>query len=465
LSEWQERMYPLLPIFAQNLVCDLHGYSQYKLRYGGEFQELLDWLEETEWWSDEEIQEYQNIQLRKLVQHAYATVPYYQRVFDELKLKPDDIQSTAHLQKLPILTKEDVHKYMGDMISSEFKPNELVFVHTSGTTGKSLQFYMEPRAFQFRWAVWWRHRKWFGIEFDSPYASFTGLSAVPLQQTAPPFWRENRPMHQTIFTMHHIVPEKIDAIVARLNRYGFDYYHGYPSIIYNLAVLIQEHNQEITRPPKIIFTGAENLYEDQRQAMREVIKCPVTDHYGFSEGCGNASRCSEDLYHEDFEYGILECVNPELLGDGSIRGNIIATGFGSYAMPFIRYDVGDVGTWVTTNCKCGRRSKTLIRVEGRTEDYIITPEGRKIMRFDYIFKDTHSIKEAQVVQRELGSLCLRVVRRSSYSISDEEFLREEINRRVSAKIKVKFEYVEEIGRETSGKFQAVKSEIREVKTA
>ena len=111
-------------------------------------------------------------------------------------------------------------------------------------------------------------------------------------------------------------------------------------------------------------------------------------------------------------------------------------------------------------CECGRSSKVLTRVDGRIEDYIVTPEGRKIMRFDYVFKDTQNVRNAQVVQRALGSICLRIVRRPSYSISDEEFLRQEVKNKVSSQLLVDFEYVDEIEPENNAKIRAVKSLLK-----
>lgn len=461
MADWKEKLYPRLPVFLQNLACGIQGRRQRKQRYGGAFRELLDWLEESQWWSAAKIQEYQDEQLRALVEHAYRTVPYYRRRFDDLKLRPDDVKTAEDLQKLPVLAKEDVRENFGDMVSSEFARDKLVFCHTSGTTGKSLQFYQEPRAIQFRWAVWWRHRQRFGVKFDAPYAAFTGLAAVPLEQQQPPFWRENRAMRQTIFTMHHIVPAKVKAIVGRLNEGGFDYYAGYPSIIFVLAGLIEEGGYQVTAPPKLIFTGAENLYDNHRRLMHNVFKADVTDEYGFSEGCGNASRCERDVFHEDFEFGILECAESKTIDGDTQQGRIIATGFSSYGMPFIRYDVGDIATWKNVTCACGRSSNVLSRIDGRVEDFVVTPEGRKILRFDYVFKDAHNVRDAQVLQRELGAICLRVARRPAYSQRDEHHLRREITDKISARLRVEFEYVDEIDREPNGKIRAVKSLVGE----
>src|SRR5262249_43323276 len=148
----------------------IYGLKQRKLRYSGAFQELLDWLEGSQWWTKDEIVEYQSTRLKKLIDHSYNTVPYYRRLFDNHKLKPADIKSPDDLYKIPVFTKEDVRKHSHDMLSRDAHIKNLVQNKTSGTTGKSLQFYLERRAVQFRWALWWRHRRRFGVRLNAKHA-------------------------------------------------------------------------------------------------------------------------------------------------------------------------------------------------------------------------------------------------------------------------------------------------------
>lgn len=129
----------------------------------------------------------------------------------------------------------------------------------------------------------------------------------------------------------------------------------------------------------------------------------------------------------------------------------------TFGMPFIRYQTGDTAIWKASECKCGRKTKTLVKIEGRDEDFVITPEGSRIMRFDYIFKDSHNIKEAQVVQSKLGSVTIRIVRRKGYSKSDEKMIKDEMALRISPSLEVEFEYVNDIERTSTGKFRAVVS--------
>ncbi|MCD8186102.1 MAG: phenylacetate--CoA ligase family protein [Rikenellaceae bacterium] len=453
------KLYQLSPVWMQNLACSILGLREKKSRLGGIFKPTLDFLTQSEWWNEKRIEEYQNQNLQDLIAYSYHHIPYYYRIFNQLGLRPEDIKSRQDLVKLPILTKEDIRKHYQELKSTSFQ-GKIIPCHTSGSTGKSLQFLFSQDAIQYRWALWFRHRNRFGISPEDPYATFTGQTAIPLKQKKPPYWRKNYPMKQTVFTMHHINTETTPHIVKRLNKGGFAYYSGYPSIIYNLAGIIEDLELQITTSPQVIFTGAESLLAYQREKISRVFGCPVTDQYGFSEGCGNASRCEHDLFHEDFEYGILECHNPVRNDDGSITGEILATGFTNLAMSFIRYQVGDTATWIDKECSCGRKTRTIKEINGRNEDFVITPEGNKILRFDYLFKDTEFIEEAQVVQKELGSIIIRIVKRPGYSSADEQFLIKEVHEKISSRLKVLFEYPSEIERERTGKFRAVKSFLK-----
>lgn len=123
-------------------------------------------------------------------------------------------------------------------------------------------------------------------------------------------------------------------------------------------------------------------------------------------------------YHEDFEIGHLELIDTTMTSKGKL-GKLVATGFKNIGMPFIRYEIGDSATFSGEPCTCSLHSQIIIDIEGRNEDFVITPEGTRLMRLDYLFKDTHGIKECQVVQRKLGEITLRIVRRDSYSQATE----------------------------------------------
>jgi phenylacetate-coenzyme A ligase PaaK-like adenylate-forming protein len=460
-----EQLYPRLPVFLQNAACWYYGAKEARVRSGRAFEQRLEELLASEKWSASEIEAYQNEQLRRIIHHAYESVPYYRERWKSLKLAPKDIQCREDLAKLPILTKEDVRQNFDRLVSEKASKHDLVFRHTSGTTAKALHFYVTKRAIAFQWAVWWRHRSRFGVQPGALHANFTGKRVVPLDQRTPPFWRWNKPLHQALLTMHHLVPEKIASVVEFLNSHPFEFYSGYPSIIHMLALHAGAAGLSLKSPPRAVFTGAENLLDFQRHEIQKFTGAILTDQYGCSEGCGNASHCPEFVYHEDFEFGILEGVE---LQRGNPARSILCTGFANDAFPFIRYEVGDTGVWQQNDrqqddraCPCGRESRAILRIEGRKDDYVVTPEGAHIMRFDYVFKDALNVEEVQIVQERLGEITVRAVRRPTYSTADEIAIAREIQRWISPTLAVRFEYVQEIEREANGKFRAVRSKLKQ----
>jgi phenylacetate-CoA ligase len=454
-----EQVYPRLPVFLQNAACWYYGTKEARVRFGRVFEERLQELLESEKWSGSEIEAYQNEKLRWLIRHAYESVPYYRECWKSLKLSPEDIRSREDLPKLPVLTKEDVRRNHSRLVSLKAPKHELVFRHTSGTTGKALHFYVTRAAIAFQWAVWWRHRMRFGVKPGAWHANFTGKRVVPLDQRTPPFWRWNKPLHQAVLTMHHLTPAKISSVIEFLNSNHFEFYSGYPSIIHMLALHASTAGLTLQSPPRAVFTGAENLLDFQRRDIRKFTGAILTDQYGTSEGCGNASHCPEFVYHEDFEFGIVEGVT---LQAGNPARSILCTGFANDVFPFIRYEVGDTAVWQQSgnSCPCGRKSNVLLRIDGRKDDYVLTPEGTRIMRFDYVFKDVLNVKEVQIVQEHMGEITVRVVRRQGYDAEDEVDIRREIGRWISPTLRVRFEYVEEIEREPNGKFRAVLSRLK-----
>ena len=215
-----------------------------------------------------------------------------------------------------------------------------------------MNFLSTKESIQFQWAVWLRFRKRFGVGLYDKSCNFTGKPVVPIGQSKPPFWRINKPMNQSLINMQHINQKNLKSIVSFLNDSKFIFYSGYPSIINGLADLIQDSKYKIISHPKYIFTGAEKLHDDQRQRIENVFKCPVTDQYGTSEGVINASRCKNDVFHEDFEFGHIEMINKVKLSNGLFRGDLVGTGFSNFAMPFIRYKIGDSIVYDEKECTC-----------------------------------------------------------------------------------------------------------------
>lgn len=455
------RGYQHLPVLGQNLFCSAYGIREWYRRYCGEYARLSRWLAETDRWSLDQLMAYQDKQVQATVAAAYRDVPYWRRRFDSLGIGPQDITTVAELSRLPIVTKPEVQDAGEDIYNHALNRRELVLGRTSGSTGTPLNILYTRHSIQFQWALWWRHKNWYGIRRGMRQGNFGGRPVVPYDQNRPPFWRHNWLGGQTVFSHHHMRPEFLQHYVQYLNANQFDFFSGFPSSLYVLADYLEQTGQTLVRRPKMVFAGAENT-EDFQRVLIEKHFAPTTSHYGAAEYTANASRCPHGMYHIDMECGVLEVVPAEGVDSapGRVTGRIVATGFTNRAMPLIRYDMADVATLLTGyRCPCGRQTPCLERIDGRSDSLLVTADGRRVGRVSRVFMGKTWVREAQIIQQHIGRLQVNVVVRATPRSEDVAALVSDIQQCVGRETAVDVQTVAEIPRSKSGKFRAVISTV------
>jgi phenylacetate-CoA ligase len=266
-----EGIYLRLPITMQNLITNFYGWRIKATRFNLDFDRILRETEKRGAASLSVRRAYRDEALHKFIVHAAQSVPYYQRLFAEWGLNPNDMRSLTDLQRLPSLDKATVQANMSDLISRSVPPKKQVMIHTSGTTGGGLQFPTTQQAIHAQWATWWRYRHWHGLRQNTWCGYFGGRSIVPLSQTNPPFWRINYPGRQILFSAYHLSFATVSAYVAELNRRRPPWLHGYPSLLTLLASLMQEQNLSLDYRLQWITVGAENLLQQQSNKIMKQI--------------------------------------------------------------------------------------------------------------------------------------------------------------------------------------------------
>jgi len=435
----------------QNIACTIYGYLEKRKRFNSIFHNYMEIFSSSEYLLKKDIKKYQKKMLTLALLNASK-----RGLFKNTSSKDINKDPFAVLSKAPILEKDDIR---GLVKKINNKKASNVFV-TSGTTGKALKFYKDKDSIAAQWAIWQRHRKRFGIKLGDLSVNFTGKPVVPNPKKGKPHWRYNAAISQYNIGMKSISRDNIKDIVIFLNSIEPKFWSGYPSIIAEVARLALSEKLALNNKnkPSIIFTGAENLLDYQKADIKKWINVKISDQYGLSEGCCNFSQCEEDNYHEDFEFGCFELLNPIVLEDGAVKGELIATSFYNYDTPFIKYNTGDVVIVEPDDfkCKCGRSSKVIRSIEGRADDYVLTPDGKRIMRVDYIFKNTQEAQEAQVVQNNLSEVEIKaVLHETIMKESFEKKVKENFRTYISKDMEVTFNYVPFIQRTNAGKFEAI----------
>ena len=449
-------LYLYLPARGQDLVCSMYGYRLARRRYGGPYEKLEQTVFARERWTREQIDRFASARLRRIVQHAAATVPYYRRLFAELKLDPREIREPADLSALPVLTKGTVQERIAEFQTEQMSRLTCSMAHTSGTTGAGLIFPFSIDAEREQWAIWWRYRARFGLDRNTWYAHFYGKTIMHPDRTSPPFWRVNNAGRQILFSAHHMSPDFLPYYVDELNRRQPPWIQGYPSLLVLLASFLRDTGRKLSYQPRVVSVGAESLLAHQKALIETAFGCSCRQHYGLTEGVANISECPRGCLHVDEDYGYVEFLPSP---NGTLR--IVGTTYTNFAFPLIRYDTGDLAEVdLDGKCECGLPGRVVAAIDGRIEDYIMLRDGRQIGRLDHVFKDMTNVCEAQIAQDSLDELVFRIVRRPGYTTTDERKLLLEIHECLGNAIAIRIDYVPELKRTATGKLRFVESSLR-----
>lgn len=464
------RLYHRLPYSGRCLAASLRGLYLRRWRYGPETPRLVEEALERESWTTGDWRIYQRQALGELLERAALRVPYYRRLW---KARPGD--GWRDLENWPILSKQEVLRDPRAFVADDCDTRQMFPEHTSGSTGTPLRLWWSRRATLGWYAlVEARLRRWNGVTQRDPWAIFGGQLVTPATRRRPPFWVWNRAFHQLYLSSYHLEPSHAAAYVEALARHRIRYLLGYPSAMAILARFVLE--QGIEAPKMVVaLSNAEPLFPSQRQVISEAFSCPVRDTYGTAELVCGASECHQGRLHLWPEVGITEVVADEEVAAPS--GRLVLTGLLNRDMPLIRYEVGDLGVLgqstgpdgdgsdcagsdcVGSDCGCSRRLPLLESLEGRLDDVIVTPEGRRIGRLDPVFKSDLPIREAQIVQESLHRVVLRVVPSPEYGPGDARHLASRLAERLGTSMEIQVEEVDRLPRGRAGKLRAVVSNL------
>ncbi len=452
-------IYQRLPIFAQNLACSWAGYARSRERFTAHFHRTLaDW-ERTGRGPIEGLHALQQQRLSRLVERCRRHVPRY-RDLPPAADDDDPAEALARtLESIPPLSKEEYRANARDFVARDIPPRQLRRSKTSGTTGSALPLWYTAQTLAEEYASVWRLRRRSGVGLADPHLSFGGQMIVPFGQRRPPFWRGNRHGGQTLFSLYHMSPENLPAYLDAIHERPARYAQGYPSSMHLLGTAMLEAGRPLpTGRLAAVFTSSESLLAFQRETIERAFGAPVRDRYGTSEFSVSMTACPENRLHVDMEFCIVEVEKTEET-DEYVRGPLLVTGLGNDACAFLRYRIGDVGTRLKQPCPCGRPGDVYADVDGRIEDYVVTPDGRRVGRLDHIFKEQRDVAEAQILQETQEAIDVLVVTRPSWKADSERSLLKEIRSRLGEEIGVNVRRVDAIPREANGKFRAVKSRV------
>jgi phenylacetate-CoA ligase len=279
----------------------------------------------------------------------------------------------------------------------------------------------------------------------------------PNPESEGPFYRFNVFERQVYFSAFHLRPETAPLYVEALRKHRIQWLTGYGVSLYLLARFIREEKLKVPPLRAVIFT-AEKLTPEMRQVMEVAYGCRVYEEYSSNDTALFASECEHGRLHVSPDVGVVEI----LKSDGTHcepgeTGEVVTTSLLREYQPFIRYRLADVAMWDSEPCSCGRSMPILREVVGRTEDVLVSPDGRYMVHPYGSLTNEPNVWAWQVIQETLSRIRVKVVPTDGFDSRDVRNIISRLKQRLGPHAEVIVEPVDEIPRTAAGKFKLVVS--------
>lgn len=357
---------------------------------GAHLAALLFQLERSQWLAAERLRERQLDQLRHLLRHARATVSHYAGFLRDIDV--DRLDWNA-FEALPRLSRKALQDNFASLRSSAVPPGHGTIVEgqSSGSTGMPVRF-LQTEASQLFWNVLTlREHLWQERDFSGKLAAIR----IKVQEGRWPDW---------------------GLPAAALFRTG-------PGATLNVRTDVERQLDWLVREdPDYLITHASNL-QALRPDLREVVRAAwgvgVADAYSCEEAGYIALQCPlHEHYHVQAENLIVEILDEagRPCGPGE-TGRVVLTPLHNFAMPLIRYELGDYAE-AGTPCECGRGLPVIVRIHGRQRNMLVLPDGRRhwpsfpgemwrevapVAQFRLVQRTVEEIEAQYVMARELAA--------------------------------------------------------------
>ncbi|HWP92361.1 MAG TPA: hypothetical protein VNN20_09210 [Thermodesulfobacteriota bacterium] len=411
----------------------------------------------------EEVVAFRNKRLRDLIAHAYNNVPYYRKLLDRAGLGPGDIKTTDDLGKIPVTSKNDLRSLPEEeIVARGVNPKNLVVRRTSGSSGEPLiirRTWFEERLLG---TIILRSRQDFGVRMTDTTASIGLVRPILLKdRLTPTHFLQALGLYRRVGISCLLPP---DRILSKLERTRPDALAGFPGVISHLArVICNEGRFSIT--PRIVMVGGEVLTPLMRTQISKAFSAPVFETYGSHEFNQIARQCKETgELHVCDDSVILEVVKdgrPVEIGE---RGEVVCTGLHSFAMPFIRYRLGDIVTKGLEICRCGQPFSTISTVQGRMLDYFSLPGGRMVHPYEIIRIIVSDIapwvSQYQLIQESVDRITCLVVPSANPTPSQVAVVEDSATKLLGPGVEFRIVLVLEIQFDSNGKFRVARSMVK-----
>lgn len=420
-------------------------------------------LNASQWWTRERLLQFQWEETRKLLAHAGRQVPYWKETFGRLGITAADIRTLDDFRRLPITEKVDIRQHLDRMIADDHRGKTLSKA-TAGSTGEPLQLHYTRDSYDWRVAMSRRGYSWAGYEEGMTQVSIWGVFAIG----ARPFYADFKDKllaglaGRIVINSLKFDEQSMAACLETINRARPTTVLGYANPLYAFAQFVNAKGGLTARPHSVI-SAAEKIFDYQREEIERAFGCPMFETYGSREFMLIGSECDRKAgLHLSVENLLIEVIREDgTPANPGETGDILVTDLHNLGMPFIRYRIGDMAVASDAACPCGRGLPVLKQIIGRTLDVIRTRDGKNIPGefFPHLLKEIRGVRHFQVVQPNLDTLVIKIVKDPTFTDTELNLLRKEVGRLFGDSIDLVVEFVPEIPLTRAGKLRMTISHV------
>jgi phenylacetate-CoA ligase len=399
-----------------------------------------------------------------LLTHCSQNVPYYAKAISQIKgtiyNDPEE-----YLRHFPVLTKEIIRSSFNELKSTDLSKRKWFFNTSSGSTGEPARFIQDWEYSARSGAVKILFSKLVGREIGEREVRLWG--SIHDIESNTEGWRASlvNLIESTIFVNTVLMtPARMHEYITTLNTSQPKLVLAYVEPLYEMAKYVESEGLCVV-PPKAIITSAGKLFPFMREKIEKVFQCRVYDRYGSREvGDIACERPDMDGLWVAPWGSYLEIVDPEgnRVPDGT-EGEILVTSLTNFAMPLIRYRIGDRGVLSPTpNRHSTKFGQVLSEVTGRSMDLFRTTNGALFNPGYFMaklyFRDW--ISQFQIVQKSLSLVIYKIVVNTHPSQEELDEIASLTRNALGTDCEVRFEFVDKIPATVSGKYRHIISEIQ-----
>lgn len=403
--------------------------------------------------------------LNALLRHCYSSVPYYSLLMHE-RAAMFEADPREYLRDFPVLNKSILRHQLDALAAKDLPKRHWRYNTSGGSTGEPVRFIQDEDYLDRIRAAKMMFSGWTGKQIGESELYLWGSERDIFQGGLGRKARiENFAQNVRFLNAFRMTPDKMREYITVINRSRPALVIAYAQAIYELCCFAEREHMRI-EPQRAVMTSAATLYPFMRAKIEHTFGCKVFNRYGSREVGDIASECAaHEHLHVPPTVAYIEILDEkDKPVPAGVDGDIAVTSLSNFAMPLIRYKIGDRGILsAAQRCSCGRTGQMLEAVLGRNVDAFRTEDGTLIdgEYFTHLLYFRKWVKQFQVIQRKHSEVQFKIVPQASSAIDPADIREIEEKTRIvmGANCAVDVEFVEEIAPAKSGKYRYTISEI------